>query len=436
MTKVSQYLHENKWQLLFALFLLTMFAFWPDPIGAAGTLAGGAMLQTQPMDDVLKKALQEHGALFKSFTERFEKSVESMSEKMSEHGGRLLDLEQRLAHKPAGGGGGGTSLAEALESALDKSEQFKALRGGRVKGSVVIPLDGVNLHQKAISSTISGGYISQADRSAVIVTPSARRLTVRDLLPSVSTSHGSTEFLRELSFSNNAGPQYDTSSPTPGQEGAVKNASDMTFEVVTSPITTVAHHFTVARQALDDSAALLQHIQGRGVYGLKLEEEDELVNGSGTSGELTGLLTAATAFSGGATNQSRADTLRKAITQLAIADQECTGILLNPRDVEGIELTKATTGEYLSIMVFVNGVPVLWRVPVISTNSIAAGSFLAGDFTMAATIRDRQEATVEISLDHADYRTRNLALILIEERIGLEMHRPTALVTGSLTYTG
>jgi len=67
---------------------------------------------------------------------------------------------------------------------------------------------------------------------------------------------------------------------------------------------------------------------------------------------------------------------------------------------------------------------------------MAQGPFLVGDFAMAATIRDRQQATVEISLDHADYRTRNLALILSEERIGLEIHRPGAMVYGSTSYAG
>ena len=75
-------------------------------------------------------------------------------------------------------------------------------------------------------------------------------------------------------------------------------------------------------------------------------------------------------------------------------------------------------------------------MPIVETIAIAQGTFLAGDFDMAATIRDRQQATVEVSLDHADYRIRNLALILIEERLGLEIHRPIALVVGNVYHAG
>ena len=42
-------------------------------------------------------------------------------------------------------------------------------------------------------------------------------------------------------------------------------------------------------------------------------------------------------------------------------------------------------------------------------------------------IFDRQSATVEISLDHSDFRTRNMALILVEERLALATFQSTAI---------
>jgi HK97 family phage major capsid protein len=84
----------------------------------------------------------------------------------------------------------------------------------------------------------------------------------------------------------------------------------------------------------------------------------------------------------------------------------------------------------------VGGVQQIWRVPVVSSNSMTEGQFLMGDFAAAARIRDRQTATVEVSLDHSDYRTRNLALVLIEERIGLEIPRPIGLVYGAMSHSG
>jgi HK97 family phage major capsid protein len=72
----------------------------------------------------------------------------------------------------------------------------------------------------------------------------------------------------------------------------------------------------------------------------------------------------------------------------------------------------------------------------VETTAMTQGQFLADDFQMAARIRDRQQACVQISCERSDYMTRNLWLILIEERVGLEVLRPTALVYGALSFAG
>lgn len=361
-------------------------------------------------------------------------ALEHLRNENTELRARVLDLEQKGVRRPTNGGA--EDEPSQIEKALEASENFKLLRRGEVK-SARIPIPAKALERKSvITSTITSGTIAAPDRSRTIVAPSERRVWIRDLLPSVATDSGSTEFVRELVYSNNAGPQWDASSPSPGREGAVKNASSMSLELVNSPVTTIAHHFTVSRQALDDSAALRQHIETRGIYGWNLEVDDELLTGDGTAGALNGLLNQATAFAYGDTNQTALDTIRKAITQLALAEHVASGVVLNPRDAEALELAKDGEQRYMGVVVYISGKPYVWRIPIAESNAMSAGQFLVGAFDMAATIRDRQEAHVEISLDHADYRTRNLALVLIEGRLGLEIHRPIALVKGSLFTPG
>lgn len=362
--------------------------------------------------------------------------IEKQSDSMNEMKTRMLDVEQKQVRNPSGNFGSNDDVG--IITAFEASDGYKSLLKGETK-SIRMAIPAKSLQRKAmIGSAISGGSISSADfDSQQIVAPAARKLMLRDLIPSVSTTAGATQYVREVSFTNNAGPQGGATSPTvAGGEGEIKNASDMTLELITSPIITIAHHFTVSRQALDDSAALAQHLDTRGIFGWQLELDRELLLGDGTAGMLDGLVNNAIAFTGGSTNQSALDTARKAITQLSLANHVATGLILNPVDAEHMELLKDTTGQYLATVIYINGVAQVWRVPIIESTAMTAGQFLMGDFTMAARIRDRQEAHVEISLDHLDYRTRNLALVLIEGRIGLEIHRPAALVTGSLSYAG
>jgi HK97 family phage major capsid protein len=62
------------------------------------------------------------------------------------------------------------------------------------------------------------------------------------------------------------------------------------------------------------------------------------------------------------------------------------------------------------------------------------GNLLVGAFRMAAAIWDRDDATVEISREHADFFIRNMIAILCEERLALTVFRPEALVYGSFPF--
>jgi HK97 family phage major capsid protein len=387
------------------------------------------------MNAELETMLAQASDEVKSFITKQTKAHDELTDQMKEARGRILDLEQAGVRNPRGSGGDFDGGDHSIMPAFEASDGYKSLLKGETK-SARIQIPAKALQRKMILSTITGGTISAPDRGIEIVAPSQRRLSIRDLLPSVPTGAGSTEFVRELSYTNNAGPQGGTTSPDTASEGETKPASDMTFELINSPVITIAHTLTVSRQALDDSAALAQHLETRGIYGWQLEVDQELLTGTGANGKLNGLINNAAAFTGGGTNQTALDTVRKAITQLAVGDHVATGVVLNPVDAEGLELAKDSQQRYMAVVIYINGQAVVWRIPIVESNSMTAGKFLAGDFTMAARIRDRQEAHVEISLDHLGYRAQNLALILIEGRLGLEIFRPAALVYGDLATPG
>jgi HK97 family phage major capsid protein len=71
----------------------------------------------------------------------------------------------------------------------------------------------------------------------------------------------------------------------------------------------------------------------------------------------------------------------------------------------------------------------IWRLPVVFTNAMAAGSFLVGAFGTAATLYDRMQTTVEAGYVNDDF-TKNLITLLGEERVALAVKRPEALITG------
>jgi HK97 family phage major capsid protein len=178
---------------------------------------------------------------------------------------------------------------------------------------------------------------------------------------------------------------------------------------------------------LDDMQGLQNSITGRLVYNLALEAEEEVLTGDGSSQHLEGLMQAASAYNRGGTGDTRADTLRKAITQLLLADHVCSGFVIHPHDAEQLDLLKDSNGQYLHVTVGNR----VWDVPAVVTNSMTQGQFLSGDFQTGALVRPRQEATIAISNSHQDFFIRNLVAIRAELRMALEIHRPGAFVRGT-----
>ena len=124
------------------------------------------------------------------------------------------------------------------------------------------------------------------------------------------------------------------------------------------------------------------------------------------------------------------DRLRLALLQVTLAEYEADGIVLSPIDWCSIELTKDTTNQYLFTTPTGIQVPALWGRPVVSSQSMTAGDFLVGAFGMAAQGWDREDVNVTVSTENKDNFVKNMVTILCEERVGLTIFRPEALITG------
>jgi HK97 family phage major capsid protein len=382
--------------------------------------------------EVLTKELAKIGVNITTFMERVDAAQKAL-------GDRMRAVEQKLDEKPRGGalgGGGGDELADILE----KNEHLAAYRKGATR-AIEFEVPRALLAKTAILSPYpltNDQPLVAPDRIPGIVPPAVRRFMIRDLLPQVPTTSNLVEFTQELMFTNNAGPQYDGTSPSAGTEGALKNESALTFQLSSAPVTTIAHFIPASRQILDDAPALAQFINARLTYGLKVEEERELLSGSGTNAELSGLITNATAFAGGSTNLTALDALALAIGQLVAANFFPTGIVLSPADwySSKVLLAKDSQNRYLFGDPGATTSPNLWGVPVAVSNAMASGHFLVMDGARAATIYDRETVVVRVAEQHQDWFARNMVAILVEERIALGITNSAAMVYGAMSFAG
>ena len=344
------------------------------------------------------------------------------------------------------------------EMFLDSAE-FKSLNGGKNGANMAaawqagVSLTGFNV--KDVYSALPSGTMGRGADAVfgsiqrdALVTPPMRTKRVRDLFPVRTTTAAVIEYFRQIGFTTLSAPGVTNSSystnnaaaPVAERDGAafgIKPQSAFQFVGEQSPVRTLAHWEAAHRNVLADEPQLRSIIDNELMYGLRLLEDSQILNGDGTGENLLGVLNTPGiqeyAWSDGVSTpvpDTKADALRRAATLSFLAYYEPTGIVLHPNDWEDIELTKDLQGQYLiAVSVAMGGEPKVWRMPIVETPAIAEGTALVGAFGTGAQLYDREQASIRISEQHSDFFVRNAIVILAEQRLALAVKRPEAFVT-------
>ncbi|WP_082652461.1 phage major capsid protein [Aureimonas sp. AU12] len=391
-----------------------------------GQLAKDLKTATDEVKTFAEKANTEIKNLGKVTDETKEAADKALVE-MNGISARLGEVEQKLARRP--GASGATEHKSAGEIVVE-SEEYKAAspRGTSFKGQFRVEV-------KAITSASATGASAStalvpADRQAGMVELPRRGLVVRDLLTPGRTVSASIEYAREKVFTNNAATVAENPS-------APKPESNITFELVTTNVRTIAHWIPASKQILADAPQLQSVIDGRLRYGLAYREDEQLLLGDGTGTNLTGLMTLASVYSApsGVTVKmpTKLDLLRLAMLQATLALYPATGTVLHPTDWADIELTKDAGGNYIWANPASLLGPTLWGLPVAQSLAMPQNNFLTGALRYAAQIFDREDADVLISTEDRDNFVKNMVTVLAEERLALAIYRPQAMVRGTFS---
>jgi HK97 family phage major capsid protein len=402
----------------------------PEDIGALSKQLGDIETQMKSAADDVKKNGETLQKEMKNLGDASAESKMKVDEALLKHGeltskhgelaGRLTEIEQTLAQRRQ------LSEPEQPKSAGQKfvdDQKFKTFNSS-TRGSIRVQMERADI--TSITGTVGAGRsagtsLQPAMRLPGIVTPPEQKLTIRDLLAPGQTGQGFVEYVQETGFTNNAAVVT---------EGATKPTSDLTFDLKTAPVRTIATLFKASRQILDDAPALQSYIDARARYGLKLTEEDELLNGDGSGAHIKGLIPSATAFNAAfvVTAKQRIDTLRLAILQVFKASFPASGIVLNPTDWAAIQLIKDSQQRYIIGNPQDGNVPRLWNLPVVESLSMPATESLVGAFDIAAQIFDRLEVEILLSTENSTDFEKNMVTIRCEERLALAIYRPEAFV--------
>lgn len=379
---------------------------------------------------------------------------------------------QSVAAAAAAGHAVPTRQLLSIGEMFTNSDEFKSLGGGRNGANMPAPWQvktSLTTHNYSVKDVFSAmptagnlsgfqragglGDFGSVQRDPMVASP-MRTKRVRDLFPVRRTTAQVIEYFRQLGFTSisaadfAAFPGYsgnNDAAAVPERSGnafGLKPQSSFQFVGEQAPVRTLAHWEAAHRNVLADEPQLRSIIDNELLYGLRLLEDNQILNGDGAGENLKGVLQttgiqtynhASVSAAMSAPKDTKADGLRRAATLSFLAYYEPSGIVMHPNDWEDIELTKDANGQYLvAVSVAMGGEPRVWRMPVVETPAIAEGTALVGAFGTGAQLYDREDASIRISEQHSDFFIRNAIVILAEQRLALAVKRPEAFVKVTL----
>jgi HK97 family phage major capsid protein len=228
-------------------------------------------------------------------------------------------------------------------------------------------------------------------------------------------------------------------------EGSAKTQADFDLVEAKTNVRKITSYIKTSKEALDDIPALAGEINNELVTLIKLKKDSEVLSGAGTGNTLSGVITNATAFTGGAlalavVTPNNYDVLVAGITQIATAEVisgqpagfMANVIVMNPSDVALMKLTKDANKNYI-FPVTLPGSTSVMEVPVISNARMTAGDFLIMD-SSKGNLRIKEDITLSVGYENDDF-TKNLVTILAEMRLAfyIKSQHVKAFVKGTFS---
>lgn len=376
----------------------------------------------QPMLDAHLKAVDSaiekyHGQLAENgkVANEARDEVRRVTEQFKQVNDNLRELSQKMQAAETHG----SAAAQAQKSAFAQfveTQEFKALAAGHTRSARV----------EVKNTVINGAGTTFPFQRPGMIPGSFVPTTVRETLRVIPVSTNSVESLRELSWTNSAAEV---------SEGAAKRESDITFEQYDVPVRTVAHWIKMSNQLLADAPATAAYIEVRLRDGLDQRIDNQLVNGNGTSPNLSGFTDSGnfTAYTA-TTDDNLIDAINRIKWTMWAAGNAPDTAYVNPADWGALERLREGTnsGTYLYGTPGTSANANPFGLTIVPTPYLAAGKVIVARLSDSALLYQRSSAVIEMGYINDDF-TKNLVTVRAEERLGMACDRPAGIYYGNWT---
>lgn len=199
-------------------------------------------------------------------------------------------------------------------------------------------------------------------------------------------------------------------------EGALKPLKDWEYTTETSTAKKVAVSCKVSTEMLADAPFMRSEIDRLLREDLLRVVNEKLLTGAGTGAEIKGITVGAAGYTATELNDkvenpNYADAIRAAVLQARLLGFYPDVVFINPADRALIDLTKDTTGHYISQELL----SLIRYITIVDTTDIPVGKFLLMD-TREWMVRIYENLRLEYGWENDDFR-KNLVTVVAEMRL-------------------
>jgi HK97 family phage major capsid protein len=318
-----------------------------------------------------------------SATEAVEKFLDGVAEKATSKTATVAQTEQKASFDV-------DSVTKGLKDVATKS-------GSTVMFEISTKAD-LDYLAKSTGKTNLTGDVILPDLDPTLSRVPVREVFIEQIADTAETTSDNVSWVEVVT---------ETGAPASTAELATMPEKDFTFQEFKRPVQKITVTNKHSVEILSDGPALVAAIKGFLAEDVNIVTDTQLLSGNGTAPQLQGVLGVSTDLNtliGGQilVGATHADVLRIGMTKIRVAGKgkfRPTHVVLNPVDVENIELIKATDGQYvLPPFVSADGTRIGGAM-VIENTAITAGTFLMGDFRK---LHVRRKGGVEIEITNSD----------------------------------
>jgi HK97 family phage major capsid protein len=244
--------------------------------------------------------------------------------------------------------------------------------------------------------TTAAGFAPFVNRSGVVMDTVQVQPALMDFLPVIPVSQTAYKWMKETTFTNNAGTK---------SEGSAYDEAALAWTEQTVAMERVGVHIPVTQEQLEDEAGVMELIQRRLAFMVRSKAGNQVINGDGTSPNWEGILNLAGIQTEAKGANPVFDAVMNAIVKVDTDAATTNGgaaanlVVMNLADYADLVLARTADGVYIYGNPADAPVQRLWGRQVITDQNLAAGTAIVLD-TNFFSVAMRRNVTLSMTDSH------------------------------------